>query len=137
MWIFSFPRTFIEEASFSPPYILDSSSKISQFSWVDLCLGLPFCYIAVQVVFGLIPRCSLFLWFCSTVCKFAVRYCDISSIRLFAQNCFGLLCYHMWNLGLIFLPLWIMLFKFSWESLCHVDWFWEYNYVHNISSDPW
>jgi hypothetical protein len=88
------------------------------FYSIDLCMCLFLCWY----------HAAFFFFYYDSVVKFEVRYCDSSqSIALFAQDCFdylGVFCTSKWTLGLIYISVKKLQWKFEGDCIESVHCFW-------------
>jgi hypothetical protein len=82
-----FPATFIEKAVFSPSYIFGDfvKNKVGIAVWIHIWVlySVPLFFMSVFV-----PVPCWFFCYCFII-YFELRYCDTSSIALFAEYCLG------------------------------------------------
>jgi hypothetical protein len=100
---------------------------------VDSYLGPLFCSTSLHVCFC---ASTCFLYYCFVI-WFEVRYCDTSSITLFAEYCLD----NSWSLvfpnelqGRFFNLCDECHWDFDGNFIKHVDWFWEYSHFYYVDS---
>jgi hypothetical protein len=89
---FFFPATFVEEAIYSPLYVFGAfvKNKVGIAVWIHIWVhySVPLVFMSVFVPVPCCFYCNCFvIWF-------ELRYCDTSSIALFAEYCLG----YSWSL---------------------------------------
>jgi hypothetical protein len=87
MQTLSFPAAFVEEAVFTPSYVLDAfvKNQVGIAVWLHIWVfsSVPLVY---KSVFVLVPCC----FYCyGSVVQFEAWDCDTSNIAFFAQCCLG------------------------------------------------
>jgi hypothetical protein len=120
MWIFQ--ESFLEEAIFSPVYVLAPLSRSDNWTCAILYLGFLFYWICLHVCFCANTMLFLLQWLCSITWNLVLWY---------LRYCFFLVIITFTNQGILILPykFWISFFR----SCKEWHWWWLHQ-IHRLLS---
>jgi hypothetical protein len=114
---FDIPATFVEEAIFSPLYVLGTFVKNQvgiKHGCISLHMGLIFCFIALHFSFCASTMLFILQWLYSIVWGWILWYLCCCSFCWVLPCIFMVFCASIWTLELIFQFLWWISLEFWW-----------------------